>query len=458
MNDKPSNANSWADLWVNAQRQYWNTWLDAAQKMQGTQDKKPDQPLLNPWAQTLAFWANFATPEAMPKPPDTGREGAPDISGPRDWAELWMKTQRQYWETWFDLSRSMAGASSEPGGSAESPAGPWLRLLELWSSFLMPLMPTQSHEWASRLIEINKAYFQMGEGVWKILSSSYAAAQGTDNPWDSFSRGLRQMQDDFAESLGKDPWSGFATFWGMPLDNWRRVCSAVSILPGDMEKAVRGLGSPYGPETLHRTMVGMLSMPTIGYTREWQEELQRWGVLWLEHHQALQEYGSVLARINFKAMELFGERLQAQYTQHKPVESLRAFYNLWIDCAEDAYAEISNAPDFVKAQSHLTNSLFAIKRQEQKMVDELLTAFNMPTRRELDTSHRRVHQLQRRVWQVEQLVKEAGIGELREEIAALQREVEALQAGSGAAKTEKPEKAASRRGGPKSPVQSGEEI
>lgn len=68
----------------------------------------------------------------------------------------------------------------------------------------------------------------------------------------------------------------------MPLDNWRRVVSAFSMLPGDMEKAARGGGSPHGPETLHKTMVGMLSLPTVGHTREWQEEWQGWGLMWLE--------------------------------------------------------------------------------------------------------------------------------------------------------------------------------
>ncbi len=85
------------------------------------------------------------------------------------------------------------------------------------------------------------------------------------------------------------------------------------------------------------------------------------------------------------------------------------------------------SPEFAKVQARLTNTLMAVKRQEQKMVDELLSAFNMPTRRELDASHRRVHQLQRQLWQLQETLDEAGILELRQEVAALRREVETLR-------------------------------
>lgn len=302
----------------------------------------------------------------------------------------------------------------------------------------MPLVPGQSRESIARLLDANKAYFRMGEGLWRILFSGFGTVQGTEAQWDALTRGIRQMQEQFGEQLrtAKDPWSGFATFWGMPLDNWRRVCSAFSIMPGDMEKAARGFGSPYGPETLHQGMIGLLSMPTIGYTREWQEELQRWGLLWLDHFQALQAYVLALSGTTAKAIDLFADEVYEKAKKGETFESLRALYNLWIDCSEQAYNDLSTSDEFTQAQSRLTNSVFAVKRQEQKMIEEVLSAFNMPTRRELDTSHRRVHQLQRRVWQLEQTLDESGIMELKAEVSVLQRELEALRGQARAQKTE----------------------
>ncbi|WP_133716059.1 class III poly(R)-hydroxyalkanoic acid synthase subunit PhaE [Methylocaldum gracile] len=410
MTDQSSSpVDAWARLWLDTQRKYWESWSDLSRKA-------------------------IEEPRAVSE--GAGPEAGP---GPFDWGDFWIATQRKSWDLWLELSRQTF--ESKPGATDEkAPADPWSRLFDLWGTFWMPLIPGHSRESIGKLLDANKAYFRMGEGLWKILSNSYGAAQGAESQWDALSRGIRQMHEQFGEQLraAKDPWSGFATFWGMPLDNWRRVCSAFSILPGDMEKAVRGFGSPYGPETLHQGMVGLLSMPTIGYTREWQEELQRWGLLWLDYYQALQAYALSLSGITAKAIDLFANELYEKAQKRESFDSLRALYNLWIDCSEQAYTDISTSDEFTQAQTLLTNAVFAVKRQEQKMVEETLSAFNMPTRRELDTSHRRVHQLQRRVWQLEQTLEESGVLELRAEVSALQRELENLRGQARGEKSETP--------------------
>jgi class III poly(R)-hydroxyalkanoic acid synthase PhaE subunit len=420
----------WADFWINTQRRYWDSWMDTSRRAYGNPTATAEAPE-NPWLRTWNLWFGLTAPTEA-----NGRRTASRADEPANpasafgpWADFWLKAQRGYWENWLDASQQFLGAGIR---RAEPPIETdlWSRLLDFWTSLILPIAPEQSRDWVRGVLETNRFYIRMGEGVWKMLAGSYGASQGAAHPWDAFGQGLRQMQENFTASLGanRNPWAGFANFWGMPLDNWRRVCSAFSMLPGDMEKAARGYGSPYGPETLHQTMVGVLSMPTVGYTREWQEELQRWGLLWLEHSRSLQAYGAVLVRITQRAFELFGRAVAEQAGQTEALGSLRGFYNLWIDCSEEAYAEISVSPEFIDAQAQLTNSLFAIKRQEQKMMEEVQAAFNMPTRRELDTSHRRVHQLQRRLWQVEQALEEAGGTELRGEVSALRRELEALRA------------------------------
>lgn len=178
--------------------------------------------------------------EPRTKSEDTSAESREAPSTSPNWADFWLAAQRKNWEHWIELSRQAFGTRTEATatGDDKAPADLWSRLLDLWSSFWTPLIPGQPRELMARMLEANKAYFRMGEGLWKVLSASYGAAQGTENPWDALSQGIRQMHEQFGEQIrnAKDPWSGFATFWGMPLDNWRRVCSAFSIMPGDMEK------------------------------------------------------------------------------------------------------------------------------------------------------------------------------------------------------------------------------
>jgi hypothetical protein len=70
---------------------------------------------------------------------------------------------------------------------------------------------------------------------------------------------------------------------------------------------------------------------------------------------------------------------------------------LWIDCGEEAYAEVVATPDFPHLQAQMVNALMRLKRHEQVMMDEVMTALNMPTRREMDTTHKRVHELKQQL-------------------------------------------------------------
>jgi class III poly(R)-hydroxyalkanoic acid synthase PhaE subunit len=232
----------------------------------------------------------------------------------------------------------------------------------------------------------------------------------------------------------------------MPLQHWRRMSSSFSVLPGDVEKALRGEG-PIGPSTLHRAMRDLLSTPALGYTREWQEELQELGQQWLEHAQSVQRYESVLGKVTSKAVELWGARTMALAREGKLPDSLRENYDLWVDCAEEAYAEIATSDEFAEVQARLTNSLMALKHHEQQLGEELQSALNMPTRSELDTSHRRVHGLRRELRNLQSQLEEQGLEALYEKIEALEKEVKTLRSTTGAAP--RPKAASRKKAAPK---------
>ncbi|SMF93544.1 poly(R)-hydroxyalkanoic acid synthase, class III, PhaE subunit [Methylomagnum ishizawai] len=362
-------------------------------------------------------------------------------SDPGDWTAVWADAQQKYWQSWLDLSQQAAATLTQP---PEPPPNPWTQAFDFWAKLMPQAAPPENRDWIGKLTALNKGYLQMGEHLWKTLSAGQNPPPDPQAWWEMVSQGFKSMQNSFAAPShnNPDPWAGFATFWGMPIDNWRRVCSAYSAMPGDIETALRGFMGP-GAGTPETALSRWLSLPTLGYTREAQEEMQRLGQLWLEHSRALREYaGGALAKVSAKAGEALMAKLHDLAAQGKTPESLREFYNLWVDCGEDAYAALAPTPEFTQAQARMVNTLLAAKRQEQKMVDEFLSAFNMPTRRELDTSHQRIHQLQRQVWRLQEDLEEAGIAALREEVAGLRRELEALRADSNPSKGGKPPRAA----------------
>jgi class III poly(R)-hydroxyalkanoic acid synthase PhaE subunit len=269
--------------------------------------------------------------------------------------------------------------------------------MQQWTRLMTQALPQGSQDASTRLLDLGKSYMNLGETFWQILQQGKDFA-GQETDW------LEAMKKAFssacsgAGSSGQeaDPWSGFATFWGLPMNTWERFACSFSPLPGALEKALRPEGSAVSSD-MTRAVRQMLSMPPVGYTREWQEQAQEWAQLYMEYARAMQEFGQLLGKVSQRAAELFSQKVTGLLKEGKPLEGLRATYNLWIDCGEDAYAEVMGTPDFPHMQAQMVNALMRLKRHEQAMMDEMMTALNMPTRRELDTTHQRVHGLQQQL-------------------------------------------------------------
>lgn len=339
---------------------------------------------------------------------------------PSAWANLWLETQQKYLEAW-------AGLPGQGPATAEGWAQAFRRGQDAWWRAVSAGIPGEAREGADRLFDLSRGYWQMGESFRRLVESTQTVMGGGGDWPKAIQEGIKQ----FGESLcgpgsQENPWAGLATFCGMPLDNWRRVVSSLSVLPGDLEKAFRQEGPP-GPDTLRRVVARLLAAPPLGYTREWQEQLQEWADLWLEHGQAMQEYQAELGKVTTGALDRLGARLLARAREGKPLESLREAYDLWVDCGEEAYAEVASGPAFISAQARLTNTLMAVKRHEQQLMAEVQSGLNMPTRRELDTSHKRVHELRRELRGLEGRIGDLDLPGLHRELEALRAEVRALR-------------------------------
>ena len=193
-----------------------------------------------------------------------------------------------------------------------------------------------------------------------------------------------------------DPWSGYATFWGLPMDTWHRLFSTFTPFPGEVGKSQRQEGAP-AQSDMNRAIRQMLAMPPVGYTREWQTQGQEWAELFFEYTTAMQAFMQLMGKVGQSAAQLFGKKLNQMDQESNSLGSLRAAYDLWIDCGEQAYAEAVATPEFPHLQAQMVNALMRLKRHEQTIMDEALAAMNIPTRQEMDTTHRRVYELQRQL-------------------------------------------------------------
>ena len=100
------------------------------------------------------------------------------------------------------------------------------------------------------------------------------------------------------------------------------------------------------------------------------------------------------SEIGRNAANQFAARWGASWTGSLQFESVMKLYELWIECAERAYADTVRKEEFCRLQAELANTATALLLQQRKQAETLARAFGMPTRTEVDALHRRIRELQ----------------------------------------------------------------
>jgi len=302
------------------------------------------------------------------------------------WGEAWVDANRRYWEAWssvFHEGQASAGGSARP---------PWAESLEQWFKLMAPPMPPTSRDIFERLTEQATAFQQFAEQ----LSATLAQFGGSSD--------------------------GLAAFWKLPLDTWSRTVSSASLFPGDFLESHKPDAWNTLAEGFQRNLERFLSVPALGYTREAQEEGRELIRLAWEHQRALQTYTATFRNIVPESLT----RLQRRLAQREePVTTLRALYDLWVDTSEEVYLELVATEEHAQAYGRMVNALMALKNHGRNMVDEIVGALGMPTRKGLATLQRRQQELRREIVGLRRELEEAR--SVREELAQLRREVLALR-------------------------------
>jgi class III poly(R)-hydroxyalkanoic acid synthase PhaE subunit len=187
---------------------------------------------------------------------------------------------------------------------------------------------------------------------------------------------------------------------------WKRALGASGENPfPEMFRALRGNGargleqwmedaSPW-LDAMRREAGGWLGLPAFGLGREHQERLQKLAQAQVELQQRESAYNALMLKSLQRAYELFESKLAACEEPGRQLKSARALFDLWIDAAEEAYADIALSPEFREAYGALVNAQMRLRDGVQKEVERAGAVFGMPTRTEVDAAHRRIAELER---------------------------------------------------------------
>lgn len=168
------------------------------------------------------------------------------------------------------------------------------------------------------------------------------------------------------------------------------------------------------------------NMPAFGMHREQTQQQQALMAAMWDSAQQQQRYQALIMRANAQGLERLQVKLAERTEPGREVNSMKALYDLWVDAAEEAYAQIAQSDEFSEVYGAMVNAQMRERALQQEQLEQFFRQLGLPTRSEVDSLGRRLQELRRA-----QRANQPGAGSddevamLRAEIAELKKAVAA---------------------------------
>ncbi len=159
-------------------------------------------------------------------------------------------------------------------------------------------------------------------------------------------------------------------------------------------------------EPFRQQIASGMSMPAFGEHREVIERNQALASALMELQEPMALYQGEMLRAARRGLEIFELKLAERAEPGRELSSMRALYDLWIDAAEEGYAEVALSPGFRKAYGAMANAQMRVRQLIQQQVERSTAAFGMPGRTEMDSVLRQLADMRRRLGDAEEQLGE----------------------------------------------------
>jgi class III poly(R)-hydroxyalkanoic acid synthase PhaE subunit len=294
-----------------------------------------------------------------------------------NWTDVYLKGQEEFVRRWSEMaSQATQGAASGASAFGSNPfagqafgnpafggqGGP------NWFAMFQPQFTGPAGDLAKRYFGFYDQYLAAMRSFSEVLTKSMVNPDPAARAR-AFMEGLQALQQPFTQL-----WSQSASMFGMP-----------------------GFQSPEGGtdflQSLTKSFGNGVELPALGLTREKQESMQRLQKLTGEYLQQQGQLTQLWGGIIGDALKLFGERVGEKLKAGETFTSSKALYDLWIESAETVFAKAAHSPAYAKAQADLGNTVAKLRTEQRIAIEQTTKQYDLPTRDELNTVHRRLKDL-----------------------------------------------------------------
>ncbi len=115
--------------------------------------------------------------------------------------------------------------------------------------------------------------------------------------------------------------------------------------------------------------------------------------LWVRLAQLQGQLAAHWSEIAGSAAQEFITRLRSRQPEVGTAEGALRLYELWVECAEQAYGRTVRSAEFCRLQAQLTNTGAALLLAQRRYADTVARACGLPTREEADALQRQIREL-----------------------------------------------------------------
>jgi polyhydroxyalkanoate synthase subunit PhaE len=264
---------------------------------------------------------------------------------------------QQYWKALSEAMRFVSGGAR--------PQDPWQAAMDSWSQLAGGTRRDDTGDAIERFSAQARQWFGMMQQVAGQFAGRSASAEDIAGAWkQAMGGGGNPFASLFTEMTGRGQ-SGF--------DQWHQ-----QVAP------------------MFNSMLAT-RMPAFGLNREHQERGQALVEAQRDLQQKNDAYNALMLEAGREAFDRFERKLAERSEPGRQLQSARALFDLWIDAAEEAYAEIALSSGFRKAYGELVNAQMRVRAGIQREVELIGGMFGMPGRTEVDAAHRKIAELERQL-------------------------------------------------------------
>ncbi|PJK10003.1 class III poly(R)-hydroxyalkanoic acid synthase subunit PhaE [Lysobacteraceae bacterium NML120232] len=311
-----------------------------------------------------------------------------------NWPGDFESLARQYWAGWNEMMRQAAGThagfaapqgfampgfSGAPFGAMPHMGG-WQEMLAQWSRMAMSMgQPQPQMPGFDSTLNDTLGRFQAQAGDWYGRMQQLAAqVAGQGMSAAEIASKWKEMLESGSEGAWLEMFRAMQSPKAHGFEQWY---SAVQPYLAGLNQEARG----------------WLDLPTMGLAREHQERLQKLAQAHLDYQDKMAAYNATMMQSAQKAYENFEKKLAEHEAPGLEITSARALFDLWIDAAEDAFAQMALSSDYREVYGQMVNAQMRLRQDVQKEVENATALLGMPTRTEIEAAHRKIAELERAV-------------------------------------------------------------